>query len=267
MMDMDLNFSLSSLSVPQTSPIDQLSICFHMVMERLLFTNSDKNDEHSLWTSEGLDKFRTAAGIVFRFAYSNTDIQVQVTIISISDIIQIHVHLPPTSENWIFTVHDITEYVDSTNNTVKFDMLSYRFNQCVGAKLVQRVRQLAGLEVGLLQLPEDIIRIIYRYLDMKSVIKLSMVCKVLLDFGREKSLWLSIVKRKYQNLEAMISSANDDIYSLVANFEREKFEKRKAAEKKKAELEWRSRRNFPGLLGHGGNHLNHIFFPNMDHWW
>jgi len=249
---------------PQTSPMDHLSICFHMVMQRLSFTNCEIYDGNHLLTKEGLDKFRTAAGIVFRFVYS--DIQVQVTIFNICDTIQIHLHLPPASENWIFTVHDVTEYLNTTNNSVNLHLLSHKFSQSVGAKLVQRVRQLAGLEVGLLQLPEDVLRVIYRYLDQKSVVRLSMVCRVLLDLGREKSLWLNIGKRNYSNIEAISSAVDEDVYKLVAKYETEKMEKKKAAIKKRAILERRGRRNFPGLLGHGGN-LNHIFFPSMDHWW
>lgn len=223
------NYSLLSNNDDlELNHLDLISISFHMVMQRLLFTNCDLRDGNHLLNKEALDKFRTPTGVVFRFAYGQTNIQVQVTIISICDVVQIHVHLTHTSESWTYSVQDVSEYLNSPKNTV--DLLSNRFNECVGLKLVQRVRQLAGLEVGLLQLPDDVIRILFRYLDKTSVVKLSMVCKSLLQFGREKTLWLKIVKQNYQNLETLASSQDDaDVYELVANFEREEIQRKREA--------------------------------------
>jgi len=230
------NYSImSNYNNIELSPLDVISISFHMVMQRLLFTNCEIHDGNHLLNKESLDKFRTAAGIVFRFRYCQTVIQVQTTIISICDLIQIHIHLPQTSENWTHTVEDVSRYLSSPRNTV--DSLSNTFNECVGLKLVQRVRQLAGLEIGLLQLPDDVIRIIFQYLDKTSVVKFSMVCKGLLHFGREKPLWLKIVKRNYQNLEANICTEDDtDFYELVASFEREEKQRRQHAFEREEKL-------------------------------
>ena len=223
---MQNNSLMSNSDNSELNNLDLISISFHMVMQRLLFTNCDLRDGNHLLNKEALDKFRTPAGIVFRFVYSQTIIPVQVTIISICDIVQIHVHLTHTSESWTYSVQDVSEYLKSPKNTV--NLLSNRFNECVGFKLVQRVRQLAGLEVGLLQLPDDVIRIIFRYLDKTSVVNLTMVCKSLLQFGREKTLWLKIVKQNYQNLETLVSSEdNADIYEIVANFEREEIQRKR----------------------------------------
>eukprot|EP00088_Acartia_fossae_P013738 TRINITY_DN1726_c0_g1_i12.p1 TRINITY_DN1726_c0_g1~~TRINITY_DN1726_c0_g1_i12.p1 ORF type:complete len:268 (+),score=22.55 TRINITY_DN1726_c0_g1_i12:43-846(+) len=230
-----------------SSPTELIAFAIHGFMLDLNFIVREQNIEKR----EIPSSWKTSAGIVFKYNYKNTEVQAQITIFNLGKFIQIHGFIPSASESFTVCLKQGDEFVNDNFELVNVKRLATIFKSQVGEKMQHKSRLVAGLERGLLQLPDDVIHLLFTFMDYKSVIRLSLTSSRLYELGMDKSIWRRLCKlNKDIQLEP-----NQDPYTVFSDHIRrqklvdEKIKKMRAMnfaiEQRRREMLDRNRRIFP----------------------
>lgn len=205
--DAQLDSLLVNMKPEIKSPVDVMAVVVHSLVLDLGFTMSGNPESP-------LELARTPAGLVFHYNYLDTQTRMQLTIFSLGQTLQIHCHLPANSESFTLHIKKLDEFVTEDLKLVNYKKLKSCFTSSVGNRLRHKARLLAGLEKGLLELPEDVLRTLFKHLDYKAVINLSSVNNRLWTLGRETLLWKYLLKIHYPDV---VLEKNQDPYERFVN--------------------------------------------------
>ncbi|KAL5015188.1 hypothetical protein ScPMuIL_009458 [Solemya velum] len=226
-----------------TSACDALVVVQHVLMLEMGFTTVTTQDGASQGETESLDREPLSKqwkmNGCYKIPYTHTgceDLACFVTSLPMGSVLVVHGFIKGSvSQNAHQLQVKIADYADHISGTTdvsscynNLSKLSRLFKDNIGLPLLQDIRTAKGLHctVGFLGLAHEVKLQVMCYLDHRSVVALSMVCREMYSMSRDPCIWRALYIRQFGSLSRRNALSQDwyELYKSKFKLEKEKRE-------------------------------------------
>jgi len=200
------------------SELQRISVVIHSFMLELGFSVANAKVLPENW--------KTPAGYISRYSYNqSTEFDVILTVTSLGPFLKTHGSHTSSKSSFSASKIKMDDFLVEKDGKTKLKNIRHLarlFKNEVGVPLLNSVRSHLGLPTsGLEGMPPEITLKMLKKLDLKSLLRMSAVCKQFNAISKEKSIWKHIFIRdfgsrsfKIKEFQNQLNNENNDWFSL-----------------------------------------------------